>query len=96
MVEAVTGKSIVQAVADCIEHQQAILQIPTMSENKMKLQENQHHRQSIFEESQIIWKPEQIIETRTKQLRNQAITKYLTKWNNLPIANSTWEDLSFI
>ena len=39
---------------------------------------------------------EQIIETRTKQLRNQAIIEYLIKWKNLPAAYLTWEDDAFI
>ena len=95
IVEVVIGKSTVQAVADRIEHQQAVLQIPTMSENKMKLHADQHHHERSFEESQIIWELEQIIKTRTKQLRNQDIIEYLIKWKNLPTANSTWGDDSF-
>ena len=39
----------------------------------MKLQVDQYYHQRSFEEAQIIWEPDQIIETRTKQLRNQAI-----------------------
>ena len=66
MVKSVIRKSIVQAVADHIEHQQAVLQIPTMPENKMKLQTYQYHPQRSFEEAQIIWEPDQIIDTRTK------------------------------
>ena len=58
----------------------------------MKQQVDQHHSQMIFEEGKIIWELEQIIETRTKQLRNQTIIEYLIKWENLPAANSTWED----
>ena len=92
MVEVVTRKYTVQVVTYHIEHQQAVLQIPMMSENKRKLHANQHHHQRIFEEAQIIWEPDQIIETRTKQLRNQVIIEYLIKWKNLPAANSTWED----
>ena len=41
---------IVQAVVDCIEHRQVVLQIPKMSKNKMKQQENKHHNQRSFEE----------------------------------------------
>ena len=37
IVKAVTGKSTVQALVDRIEHQQEVLQIPMMLENKMKL-----------------------------------------------------------
>ena len=40
MVEAVTEKSTVQVVEDRIKHQQVVLQIPMISENKMKLHEN--------------------------------------------------------
>ena len=68
MVEAVIGKSTIQAVENHIEHQQEVLQIPTMSKNKMKPHEDQHHYQRNFEESQIIFEPYQIIETMTKQL----------------------------
>ena len=68
MVEAVTRKYIVQAVEDRIKHLQVFLQIPTMSENKMKLQAHQHHCQRSFEETQIIWELDQVIERRTKQL----------------------------
>ena len=38
-----------------------------------------HHSQRSFEEGKIIWELEQIIETRTKQLRNQVIIEYLIK-----------------
>ena len=36
---------------------------------------------------------EQFFETVMKQVRNQAIMEYLIKWNNLPIEDSTWEEL---
>ena len=62
----------------------------------MKHSENKHCIQRSFEEGNIIWEPQQIAEKMTKQLRNQAIIEYLIKWKNLPIANSTWEDYSFI
>ena len=66
MVEEVTGKYTFQAVVYHIEYQQSVLQIPTMSENKMKLQEYQHHHQRIYEEEKIRLEPKQIIETMTK------------------------------
>ena len=53
----------------------------------MKLQADQHRRQMIFEEAQIIWEPEQIIETKTKQLGNHVIIEYLIKWKNLLAAD---------
>ena len=62
----------------------------------MKQQVDQHHNKRIFEEGKIIWELEQNIETRTKQLQNQAIIEYVIKWKNLLAANSTWEDDSFI
>ena len=62
----------------------------------MKLQADQHHHQRSFEEAQIIWEPDQIIETRTKQIQNQDISDYLIKWKNLPTSNLTWEDSAFI
>ena len=48
MVEAMAVQSTFQVVTDCIENQQEVLQIPTMSKNKMKLQEYQHRHQRIF------------------------------------------------
>ena len=62
----------------------------------MKQQVDQHHNQTIFEEVKIIWELEQIIETRTKQHQNPAIIEYLIKWKNIPVADSTWKDESFI
>ena len=50
----------------------------------------------IFEEGKIKWEIVQIIETRTKQLRNQVIVEYLIGWKNLPAPYSTWEDDAFI
>ena len=82
-------------MVDHIEHQQVALQTPKMSKNRMKQQEDEHHSQRSFEEGKIIWKLEQIIETRTKQLRNQVIIEYLIKWKNLPTTYSTWEDNLF-
>ena len=48
------------------------------------------------EEGKIILEPEAVMETRTRQLRNQSISEYLIKWKNLPTEDSTWEDESFI
>ena len=62
----------------------------------MKERVDQHHSQRSFEEGKIIWKLEQIIEARTKQLRNQAIIEYLIKWKNITGTYSTWEHVSFI
>ena len=42
------------------------------------------------------WNLKKIIETRTKQLQNEAITEYLIKWSNLPVEDLTWEDKLFI
>ena len=56
--------------------------------------------QTIFpeldEEGKIILEPEAVTETRTRQLRNRSISKYLIKWKNLPTEDSTWEDENFI
>ena len=49
-----------------------------------------------FWRRKIIWKLEQIIETRTRQLQNQAIIEYLIKWKNLLATDSTREDESII
>ena len=43
----------------------------------------------INEERKIILEPETILETRIKQLRNQAIIEYLVKWKNLPVEEAT-------
>ena len=48
------------------------------------------------EEGKIILEPEAVMETRTRQLQNRSISKYLIKWKNLPIEDSTWEDENFI
>jgi len=48
------------------------------------------------EEGKIILEPEEIIDTRIRQLRNRSISEYLIKWKNLPAEDSTWEDVSFI
>ena len=48
------------------------------------------------EEGKIILEPEEVTETRTRQLQNQSISEYLIKWKNLPTEDSTWEDENFI
>ena len=48
------------------------------------------------EEGKIIFKPGAVTETRTRQLRNQSISKYLIKWKNIPTEDSTSEDKKFI
>ena len=59
---------------DHIEHQQQVLQLskdnPTLVQNLMKQQEDQHHIKRSYEA---------VIETRTQQLPNQSISKYLSK-----------------
>ena len=35
--------------------------------------------------------PEEILETRVKQLRSKAIKEYLVKWKDLHIEDATWE-----
>ena len=47
------------------------------------------------EEGKIILEPKAVTEKRTRQLRNQSISKYLIKWKNLPIEDSTGEDDNF-
>eukprot|EP00253_Pinus_taeda_P013702 PITA_13702 len=48
------------------------------------------------EKGKIILEPEEVIETRTRKLQNQSISKYLIKWKNLSAKDSTWEDENFI
>ena len=43
-----------------------------------------------------ILEPQQIAETRTKPLHNPYIIVHLSKWKNLRVEYSTWEDESFI
>jgi hypothetical protein len=50
----------------------------------------------INEEGKIILEPKAILETKIKQLRNQAINEYLIKWKNLPVEEATWEDELFM
>ena len=76
-------------VEDHIKHQQQVLQLskdnPTLVQNLMKQQEDQHHIERSYEV---------VIETRTRQV--QSSSKYLSKWNNFPIKDSTWGDENFI
>jgi len=48
------------------------------------------------EEGKIIFELEVVKERRTRQRRNRSLSKYLIKWKNLPIEDSTWEDENFI
>ena len=50
----------------------------------------------LYEEGKIILYPKEIIEIRTRQLRNRSISEYLIKWKNLPTKDLTWEDESFM
>ena len=76
-------------VEDHIEHQQQVLQLskdnPTLVQNLMKQQEDQHHIERSYEA---------VIETRTRQVRS--ISKYLSKWKKFPVEYFTWEDENFI
>ena len=71
------------------EHQQQVLQLskdnPTLVQNLMKQQEDQHHIKRIYEA---------FIETRTQKVRS--ISEYLSKWKNFPVEYFTWEDENFI
>ena len=72
-----------------IEHQQQVLQLskdnPTLVQNLMKQQEDQHHIERSYEA---------VIETRNRQVRS--ISEYLSKWKNFPVEDFTWEDENFI
>ena len=74
---------------DHIEHQQQVLQLskdnPTLVQNLMKQQEDQHHIERSYEA---------VIETRTRQVRS--ILEYPRKWKNFPVEYFTWEDDNFI
>ena len=35
--------------------------------------------------------PEQILQTRSKPLRNRTITEHLIKWSTYPVEDATWE-----
>ena len=76
-------------VEDHIEHQQQVLQLskdnPTLVQNLMKQQEDQHHIERSYEA---------VIETRTRQVRS--ISEYLSKWKNFLVKDFTWEDENFI
>jgi hypothetical protein len=45
----------------------------------------------VDEEGNLHLIPEEIIETRVKQLRSRAIKEYLVKWKDFPIEDATWE-----
>ena len=76
-------------VEDHNEHQQQVLQLskdnPTLVQNLMKQQEDQHHIKRIYKV---------VIETRTQQVRS--ISEYLSKWKKFPVKYFTWEDENFI
>ena len=48
------------------------------------------------EEGKIILELGAVIETRTRQLRNQSISEYLINWKNLPAEDFTWEDKNIL
>ena len=81
--------SKVQAVEDHMEHQQQVLQLskdnPTLVQNLMKQQEDQHDIERSYEA---------VIETRNQQV--QSILEYLSKLKNFPVEDSTWDDDNFI
>ena len=74
---------------DHIEHQKQGLQLskdnPTLVQNLMKQQEDQHDIERSYEA---------VTKTRTQQVRS--ISEYLSKWKKFPIKYSTWEDENFI
>lgn len=43
------------------------------------------------DEGKLILEPETMLDVREKRLRNKIIPKYLVKWKNLPIEDTTWE-----
>ena len=71
------------------EHQQQVLHLSkdnlTLVQNRMKQLEDQYH----IERSS-----EAVTETRTRKVRS--ISEYLSKWKNLLVEDSTWEDENFI
>ena len=74
-----------------IERQQQVLQLSkdnlTLVQNRMKQQEDQHHNER---------SSEAVTEKRTSKLQNILILEYLSKWKNLTVEYSTWEDDNFI
>ena len=80
-----------KVVEDHIEHQQQVLQLSkdnlTLVQNRMKQQEDQHRNERSFEA---------VTKTRNRKLPNQKNLEYLSKWKNLPVEDSTWEDENFI
>ena len=51
---------------------------------------------TIDEEGRTILKPERIIETQIRNLRNKRIKRYKVKWEDLPKEEATWETEEFI
>jgi hypothetical protein len=52
--------------------------------------------QEIVKEGKIILEPKKFLETRIRELRNQTITNYISKRNNIPVEEETWEDDLFM
>jgi hypothetical protein len=61
-----------------------------------KVIDNKISVQNINEEGKIILGPKKILETRIKQMRNQAISNYLIKWKKLLVEEVTWEVVIFL
>ena len=76
-------------VEDHIEHQQQVLQLskdnPTLVQNLMKQQEDQHDIERSYE-----------VVTKTRTRKVQSISEYLSKWKKFPVKDSTCEDENFI
>ena len=74
-----------------IDHQQHVIQLSkynlTLVQNRIKQREDQNCSEISFEV---------VTETRTQQLPNRSIFEYLSKWKDLPVEDSTWEDENFI
>ena len=45
----------------------------------------------IDDEGHLVFQPEEILDTRERQLRSRVIKEYLIRWRNSPDEDATWE-----
>ena len=70
--------------------------IESMDTNKIFILEINMRKIDVIPFTKIVCMPEQFLEARIQQPRNQAIMEYLTRWKNFITEDETCEYYSFI